>query len=214
MIILPTIYRPDSLKRFVQAYKDTDGTLPVWVMLDIDNAGPYAGIELPKLWRKVRVSSGVRIGAIFNTVFRHSPNEDFYAILADDVVPETNRWDLVLKEACLPDKISWGFDGGHDETLPRHPFIGGNLVRKMGYISPLGVQHWYVDNAWRDIASALDCGDYRPEVRMTHHHYTAGRSQKDRTYTEQPDNQQDEIVYRMWREQEFPGLIERIQNKC
>ena len=211
MIILPTIYRPDSLKRFVTTYNQTGATLPVWVMLDHSNAWHYKDIELPEHFRTIKVSAGARIGDIFNVVFKHYPNEDFYGIIADDVVPETFRWDILLREACLPDRMAWGLDGGHDETLPRHPFIGGDLVRRLGFLSVPGLKHWYVDNAWRDIALGLQCGEYRPEIRMTHRHFTNGKAQKDRTYIEQPDHRADEITYKIWLEKEFPKLMERLR---
>lgn len=210
MIILPTLYRSENLKRFVQCYNDTDASLPVWVIIDGSNMFHYNDAVLPKTFRKVYVSPGMRIGEIFNTIFKHSPKEDFYGIVADDVVPTTRRWDIVLREACLPNKIAWGFDGGHDETLPRHPFIGGDLARALGYLSVPGIKHWYADNAWRDIASGLNCGDYRPEVRMTHLHYTNGLAQQDRTYLEQPDPRSDEMTYRMWLEKEFPQIVEKL----
>lgn len=213
MIILPTIYRPESLKRFVQAYVQTDASLPVWVVMDENNFGFYHGIELPPTFRRVRVTPGTRIGDIFNIILKHHPNEDFYGIMADDVVPTTFRWDIMLREACLPNKIAWGLDGGHDETLPRHPFIGGALVRNLGFLAVPGLKHWFVDNAWRDIAQALECGEYRPEIRMTHLHYTSGQSAQDRTYSQQPDPRADEIMYNVWKERELPLLIERIRKQ-
>lgn len=211
MIILPTIYRPESLRRFVKAYETTGATLPVFVVLDKDNVSHYSEIELPKFFTRCSAHPGTRIGDIFNKIYNAFPNESFYGVMADDVVPETYRWDILLKEACLPDRIAWGFDGGHDETLPRHPFIGGDLVRKMGFLSAPGVKHWYVDNAWKDIAEGLNCGAYRPEIRMVHRHYTNGLAQKDRTYTEQPNPRVDEFAYNMWKEQELPDLLRRLK---
>lgn len=211
MIILPTMYRRANLERFVKSYQQTGASLPVWVILDWNNYGQYAGMSLPDSFKVIRVSSGARVGEIFNNIFRYYPKEDFYGIMADDVVPETYRWDILLKEACSTDKIAWGFDGGHDETLPRHPFIGGDLVRKMGFLCVPGLKHWYVDDGWRDIATGLDCGVYRPEIRMVHHHPTVGLSSQDRTYSEQPDPRTDEIRYRKWHEKELPKLIERLR---
>lgn len=213
MIILPSIYRPDNVRRFFHYYKETGATLPVWLVLDSDNSWFYGDIELPKLCRKVRVSPGTKIGDIFNIIFKYHPNEDYYAILADDVVPTTFRWDIILKEAAGRDRIAWGYDGGCDETLPRHPFIGGDLVRKLGFIAVPGVKHWFVDNGWKDLSQALNCGEYRPEVRMTHMHYTIGKSPRDRTYDEQPDPRTDEMTYRMWRERNFPEIIARIKGE-
>jgi hypothetical protein len=182
-------------------------------MLDWDNVSHYEGLELPKTFKIVKVSTGTRIGDIFNNIFRYYPNEEYYGIMADDVMPETFRWDILLREACLPDKIVWGWDGGHDESLPRHPFIGGDLVRRLGFLSVPGVKHWYVDNGWQDIALGLGCGMYLPEIRMTHQHHTTGRAQNDRTYTQQPDPQADEITYKKWKKENLPLLLERLRSE-
>lgn len=206
MIILPSIYRPESLRRFIKCYHETGATLPVLVVLESENACTYPIDEMPKNFWCFTVPEGTRIGEIFNIAFRKFPNQDFYGVVADDVTPETYRWDLLLREACLPDKIAWGFDGGHDETLPRHPFIGGELVRKLGWLSCPGIRHWFVDNAWKDVADALGCGAYRPEIRMIHRHFTNGLAQGDRTYNDQPDHRLDQITYNMWREKELPFL--------
>lgn len=210
MIILPTIYRPENLRRFVRHYGHTGSTLPVWVVFDEENARHYTHVELPPTFKKCLVDRGTRIGKIFNLIFQNHPDEDFYGIVADDVTPETYRWDILLKEACRPDKIAWGLDGGYDETLPRHPFIGGELVRRLGFLSPPGIRHWYVDNVWKDIAEGLNCGVYLPEIRMVHRHPTNGLAQGDRAYDSQPDPRVDQIAYGMWKEKEFPALMERL----
>lgn len=199
MIILPTIYRPDNLRRFIRHYQLTQAVLPVHVVFDAVNVFQYREVTLPPHWKRCTVPTGSRLGDIFTLVFREFPHEDFYGMVADDIVPETAQWDITLRDACLPDKIAWGFDGGRNEMLPRHPFIGGALVRRLGFWSAPGLKHWFIDNAWRDIAEELNCGAYLPDVHMRHHHYTNGLAQKDRTYESQPSTQADEIAYQMWR---------------
>lgn len=207
MIILPTIYRPENLRRFIKCYQMTRATLPVYVVFDGAGDSQYQFVSLPAHFRRGTAPPGTAIGNIFNMAFRQFPDEAFYGILADDVLPATLYWDVKLRDACLPDRMTWGFDGGHDETLPRHPFIGGDLVRRLGYLAAPGVKHWYVDNAWRDIAQALDCGVYQPEVQMLHYHYTNGKAQKDRTYLQQPDPRADERAYNIWKEQALPAIL-------
>lgn len=210
MIILPTLRRPDNLKRFVKAYESTKAALPVYVIFDAADAFRYNEIQTPPHWRRISVPKGTCIGVIFNLVFKAFPKEQFYGIMADDVLPETMGWDWVLRDACKPNRIAWGFDGGNDETLIRHPFIGGDLARRLGFLAAPGIKHWFVDNVWRDIASALNCGAYLPQVRMIHHHYSTGKARMDRTYEEQPSHVADADAYARFMENSFPKLIKRL----
>lgn len=210
MIILPTLRRPDNLKRFIRAYKLTGGTLPIHVILDASDVARYKDIELPSNWKRCTVPSGTPIGKIFNLIFLRYPKEPFYGMVADDVVPETNIWDIVLRDSCMPDKIAWGWDGIQNERLPVHPFIGGNLVRSLGWWAAPGLYHWYVDNVWKMIADAFNCGVYLPQIKMTHHHYVNGLASKDRTYDQQPNPNEDKIIFEEFIRIEFPKIVAKF----
>jgi len=209
---MPTMRRPENLERFIKAYNDTQATLPIWVIFDAHNAFQYDGIETPKHWRRVSVPAGMRLGDIFNRVFKKYPDEKYYAMVADDIIPETKGWDLLLEEACLPDKIAWGWDSIQNEQLPVHPFIGGNLVRKLGWWAAPGLKHWYVDNVWKGLADALHCGVYRPDIRMRHCHYANGKAPFDRTYEDQPNHQTDYNNYVKFMQKDFRKVIDRVKS--
>ncbi len=183
--------RPHNLKRFVEAYKATGATLPIHVMLDAADAINYKDVEVPPNFKRCSVPAGTRIGSMYQILYHNFPNEEYYGIIADDVVPETPGWDVILKDACLPNKISWGFDGIQNGRLPTHPFIGGELVKKLGWWAPPGIQHWFIDNVWKIIADELGVGVYLPEVRMMHHHPVNKKAEDDDTYKNQPDHQAD-----------------------
>jgi len=202
------------------------GTLPIHVILDSSDVHRYADVELPSHWKRVSVPSGTPLGGIFKRVFEKYPNEAYYGMVspynavdlpflkftqsADDVVPETKGWDFIMAEACQPDKIVWGRDDLQNERLPVHPFIGGDLVRKLGWWAAPGLKHWYVDNVWKHIADALNCGIYLPDVKMIHWHYIIGRAAIDRTYREQPCHEDDERVYKQFMANQFPALIKSL----
>lgn len=214
MIVLPTMGRPASLTRFVEAYKRTSATLPIHVVMDAADAWRYNDVVTPDHWKRCSVPTGMRLGDIFNTVYRTFPDEFYYGMVADDVVPETPGWDVTLANACQPDKISWGCDGIQNEHLPVHPFIGGNLVRALGWWATPGIKHWFVDNVWKHLAVSLDCAAYLPNVIMRHLHPAAGTARSDRTYENQPSHGADQATYLAFMQNQFPSIVEKIKSNA
>lgn len=211
MIILPTKGRPENLRRFIRLYKETSATLPIHVIFDSEDSYRYNDVETPNHWKRVSAPAGTTLGGIFELIFKKYPNELYYGMVADDVAPETSGWDVIMAELCQPDKIVWGCDELQNEKLPVHPFIGGDLVRKLGWWACPGLKHWYVDNVWKSIADALGCGLYLPQVKMIHRHYVNGRAPLDRTYRGQPDPIIDERVYQKFMNDKFPEIIKSFE---
>ncbi len=211
MIILPSMGRPENLRRFVQAYRMTCGTLPIHVILDAADAHNYNEVQIPYNWKKVSVPAGSRLGDIFNMIFEKYPNEAYYGMVADDIIPQTLIWDVILRDACLPDKIAWGNDEIQKNNLPVHPFIGGDLVRKLGWWAAPGLKHWFVDNVWKALADHLKCGVYLPQLKMPHHHFINGKAPHDKTYANQPSHEQDHLACMEFMKKDFVAAIERAK---
>lgn len=211
MILLPSRGRPNNLLRFAAAYNQTGATLPVTVLLDDDDVANYddAWPLLPYSWQ-IDISPRTYLVPRLNKFFYERPNEPFYAVLADDVVPETRNWDLILMKACMPDMMSYGKEGidrmeSHGvESMP-HPFIGGDLVRKWGFIAPPVLNHFYADNWWIDASIHA----YMPGVKMTHYHYKNKKAPIDRTYQDRPDPNKDRLAYLEFRKENQHLLMEK-----
>jgi hypothetical protein len=210
MIFLPTRGRPQSILRFIECYHRTEAKEPVLLVTDHDDRS-YDAITLPANFSiKVMPPHG-GIGECMNAAFADHPNEVYYGLIADDVVPETPRWDQILINACLPYGISWGDDGVPGINLPTHPFIAGDLVRAIGWIACPTLKHWYTDNVCHDIAVGIGCGKFLPEVKLPHYHVFNDKAELDDTYLNQPSREKDKAAYLKFRQEELPGLLQRIR---
>jgi hypothetical protein len=197
MIILPTKNRPQNLKRFIHAYRTTEATEKVCLIINADDLS-YLDVSLPPSFfieRAEATAARPGLGLLINEVFNKYPDEEYYALMADDVVPETLHWDRILKDACLRCKgIAWGNDGIAGKRLSTHPFIYGNLVRQLGWICYPKLNHCYIDTCIHLMGKAFG-RKYFKEVKTTHYHPQAGKAALDDVYLNQPDAKVDKLIW-------------------
>lgn len=210
-VLLPTRGRPDNLKRFMNAFVATAENSRVLVYLDRDDP------ESPKYEEIVReygdwilVCKGERMG------FGPSLNElalvakcnnySHVGMFADDVVPETVRWDTALVEGLNGRLgVTYGDDGLRDKhapDLPTHYVTQTEVYERLGYLSPPGIRHLFVDNVARDVGRTLRNLTYVP-VKITHlHPWVMGEEFHDQTYEEGGRNHRvkmaDRKIYLEW----------------
>lgn len=184
MIFLPTRARLKNINRFIEAYTKTEATEFVVLLVDKDDF-TYNDLDLNSNFA-INYFDKSNIASLMNEVFKRYPNEDVYGIMADDVLPETPKWDKILREQAVTHPISWGNDGLHGINLPTHPFLNGDIVRKLGFIAPPELKHCYVDNFWLLLAHTIG-GAYCPNVKLTHYHPIVNLAESDDTYKNQPD---------------------------
>lgn len=163
MIFVCSRGRRESLERFFCMSKPT---LPGRVLIDDDDHS-YEGMELPEGWKFL---SGTRapVTTLLNRAFESMPNEPFYAVVCDDMVYQTPDWDVTLAAECVPKYVAWGDDGRRGAGLCTSFFVGGHLVRSMGWLAHPGTGHLYTDTIWWAIAKGADIARYVPSVEFRH----------------------------------------------
>ena len=190
MWIIPSRARPQNIERLAKAFQDTEVTTPVRLRLDDDDP---CGYICPAHWEVV---TGPRapLSQYYNEVFDRGL--DWYGLFADDVVPETPGWDVLLIEAAGPDGVAYGNDG--IGIRPTHFVVGGHLAREIGWLALPGLARTYIDTVWHDIAIERNVLRFLPDVRIPHLHFSNRLALFDQTYRK-PTKDQDRALYQAWR---------------
>lgn len=211
MILLPTKGRPHNLKRYIDSYIKQGGSEPHCIILERNDPKLKEYIDLfhacdsnkLKDWIVRIYKDGKGAASHFNKVFAEFPNLEYYAWIADDVVPETFEYDKILKAACLPDKVAVS-DEGIDRTrthgtryFPVHPFVGGELIRKWGFITPPCLDHFYVDNWIYEAGEQVIV----PDVKLSHWTFKNGKAEFDDTYKNRPSSSEEKQKYLKFKEE-------------
>jgi len=165
-------------------------------LLRLDNDDPLLrdylrmGID----WEIV-VDKRVSLSEVYNEVFPR--NLDWYGFLADDVIPDTPGWDLLLIEAAGKDGLAFGDDGINQGSFATHFVLGGDLVRSVGWLALLGLDRIYIDTVWNDIAAERNVLRFLPHVMLRHHHFSNRSALMDKTYRKH-NKVRDKSIYEAW----------------
>jgi hypothetical protein len=197
MWFLPSRGRPDNIKRFIVAYKDTAATTPIILWLDEDDAENYADIELPENWIKLVMPRFGGTGIMTNKFYDLYPNEKWYGLLGDDVLPKTQNWDVKLVAAAGLDGLAYGNDLISGEKHAAHPVVGCALVKKLGWLALPGCQRIYIDDALMYAAKLEGKCTYLPEVILEHLHFSVEKSKFDAVYKKE-HNDSDKKIFDTW----------------
>lgn len=197
LISLPSRGRPNEFRRFVHAYAATGAIIPVRVRLDADDPtlNQYGEISLPPTWR---VRTGIRKPTIElqNEFVRENQDCVVFGFMADDVVPETQNWDMELAREAGQGYLAYGDDGFEGPNIATHFFMPGGLLKANGGFAFPGLKHLYVDVVWTEIAKRLGCLKYRPDIKLRHRKWFNEGKPRTGTYI-RPEGQDeaDHAVY-------------------
>ena len=210
-ILLPTRGRPANLERFLEAVNKTADDVSTYIRLDKND--PFIE-DYEKVLKNtpgslvVRYGRRVGFGRSLNELAKQAAADgmEYLGMFGDDVVPSTPHWDTRLIESLKGELgVAYGDDGlrnRHPLDLPTHYIVPTEVYRRLGYLSPPGFRHLYLDNVARDIGRFLGNFQYVP-VSIRHlHPWAEGEDIDDATYREGGRNAQireaDRTAYLKW----------------
>jgi hypothetical protein len=176
-VIVPSRQRPASVHRLCQAWADTaDGTVQADLIVCLDHdddtihdypeSGDYGFLSYSLADRN---GFAPRLTA---EALKEAPAYFALASWGDDHIPRTEGWDSALVEALRD--IGTGFAYGDDliqgENLPTACAMTSDIVQALGWMTPPGMAHLYVDDVWLTLGRELGRIRYLPDVVIEHYH--------------------------------------------
>lgn len=207
MWLFTSMGRPDKIRRVVDSYV-WGGHSSVWLVLyDKDpRLDEYLAQKWPSSWTIDTVSVKGN-GPTYNEIFRRFPNEPQYGFLADDAILSTPGMLTELEKEAGRDAVAYANDQHHGPAIATMPCIGGDLVRRVGYLAPRYMLHWGIDLVWHAIGERLGVLRYREDLKYDHLHPIWGTGEWDATYRKsQNASMFYRDVYRSWMVNELPRL--------
>jgi hypothetical protein len=215
MWVLATRNRVANCQRFIDAWRTTQATTPVYVRLDECDPDLDCMKNLP--WPsefEIVIGPRSRIGPSLQEAFHRYPNLPWYGYLADDLIPQTPGWDQKLIAAAAPNRISYANDVWEKEVRVCHPCIGGDLVRAVGFLALPVVQHWGTDSVWERLHHDFRMNGRQQEVIVEHAHFKFDLATVDQTYKDSQNlKRDDKNAFYLWLENDYPELRQRIANE-
>ena len=182
MWIFSSLSRPELIRRVVDSYAWGGESQVLLTLYRGDKVLlKYFDQEWPKGWR-IEVVDMLGNGPTYNEILRRYPDEPCYGFLADDAVLEVPGMLAELEREAGSENVAYANDQHHGEAICTMPCIGGDLVRRVGYLAPRNMIHWGVDCIWHEIGRKLGCLRYRPDLTYSHLHPLFGTGKWDKTY--------------------------------
>jgi hypothetical protein len=222
-VIVPSRQRAGNVARLVSAWQRTttgDGHLVVAVDDDdpLLSAYTYLAARWPadvQLCEAPRHPAGALGGTLNDYAIAYAAGFHAVGFMGDDHVPRTHGWDQMVLDAIQTGYgIVYGDDLFQRRALPTAVFMDARIVRALGWMSPPGLRHLYVDNAWKQLGEATEQLCYLPRVVIEHLHPAAGKADMDEVYrrVNHPDaDAWDRAAYLAWQRDSFPADAARIR---
>lgn len=219
-IIVPSRGRPANAIRLVEAFRDTcTADTSLYFVNDEDDPtlDDYRGVNGAIIPRQ---GTGMA-GALNTAALGHAraPDAPFaVGFMGDDHLPRTKGWDEAYLNAL--DALDTGMVYGNDllqgQTMPTQIAMTTDIVRALGWMSPPGLKHLFIDIVWLELGRRLDRITYLPDVVVEHLHPANGKAVEDDRYIEvnsQTMIRDDGATYQAWLAQ-VDVDVERVRAAC
>jgi hypothetical protein len=216
LVIVPSRSRPGHVERLWEAWRATTaGYADLLVCLDVDDECieeyPHDG----DFWYSIGPRNGFA-PRLNDAARRCAPDHFAVASWGDDHVPRTYGWDLALVEAldALGTGFAYGNDGYQGERIPTACAMTSDIVSTLGWMTPPGLAHLYVDNVWKDLGTDLDRIRYLPDVLIEHMHPSIGKAEWDPLTRDANTPQKgaaDKAAYEAWCANDRAADVEKLR---
>lgn len=165
MWFLPTLDRPAFLKETLWHMIGTGVSTPGVVLVNGSARETYADVDLPPGWTMVFLPRNLGLCGALNWAFEKFPNEPWYGLIGDDMVPKTPGWDARMLERITPTSMVSSNDNWQAESGRLTVYmVGGDILRTLGYWYPPGMWHCYSDDFWEMIGNDFGIWTFLKDV--------------------------------------------------
>lgn len=213
LVIVPSRGRPGHIARLWEAWQaTTTGHASLLVALDLDDPELAGYMELEGVNYTFRPRNGFA-PRLTDEALREAPHFHALASWGDDHVPRTHGWDTALLAFLQSTGFAYGDDGFQGPNIPTACAMTSDIVQALGWMTPPGLRHLYVDNVWADLGRATGTLRYLPDVLIEHMHPAAGKAEWDQLTQDANTGEAyeaDRVAYEEWKAEDMPAAVEKI----
>lgn len=220
MILLPTLNRVELLQRFLDSVKLTAPDCKGLILVDEKdyqiNEHAYTNLIKPTHWGIINTYKNVSMGDKCRYVQNMWVDESWVGLLNDDHVCITPGWDNIVEEMLDGTNMVSTNDGywnfGHNVvglTAWSTPLLEAAGIP----IFPTWIDHWFIDNIWKNIGDATGCWLETMKVNIEHRHVFRGMMAADETAKISQSQEKANLAaqaFQKFMDEEFKGVCERI----
>jgi len=208
LIIVPTRNRSKNIKEFYKLFKENSEISDLCIGMDDDEVEDYPIFD-DVIYE---TNSNMKLVPKLNLISaKYLDQYKYIGFMGDDVRIKTKGWDSILVEP-LKNKagMSYPNDLLQGENLPTAFVTNSSVIKKLGYMVPPELKHFFMDNFYIDWSGALDVRYYFEDVILEHMHPAAGKSEEDATYRSADTVHDDRHAYREYIKKRFKSDLKKI----